>query len=60
MLAEVSGAHLNPAISMGLLVGKRISLERFIAYLIAQASYYGLKMCSIGQLVHDFKYCNFG
>lgn len=36
ILAEVSGANLNPAVSIGLLVGKRISVERFIIYVIAQ------------------------
>lgn len=36
IMADVSGAHLNPAVSMGLMVGKRISVERFIIYLIAQ------------------------
>lgn len=36
VLAEVSGANFNPAVSFGLLLGKRISLERFIMYVIAQ------------------------
>ncbi|CAM9382637.1 unnamed protein product [Choristocarpus tenellus] len=38
VLASASGANLNPAVSIGLLVGKRISLERFVLYVIAQAS----------------------
>lgn len=36
ILADVSGAHLNPAVSIGLLVGKRISIERFVIYLVSQ------------------------
>ncbi|CBN74002.1 aquaporin [Ectocarpus siliculosus] len=36
IFADVSGAHLNPAVSIGLLVGKRISVERFFLYVIAQ------------------------
>ena len=35
-MADVSGAHLNPAVSIGLLVGKRISIERFLIYIVAQ------------------------
>ncbi|CAN0061807.1 unnamed protein product [Ectocarpus sp. 8 AP-2014] len=37
IFADVSGAHLNPAVSMSLLVGKRISIERFGLYVAAQA-----------------------
>ncbi|CAM9492763.1 unnamed protein product [Ascophyllum nodosum] len=36
ILAHASGAHLNPAVSLGLLVGKRISLEKFVIYFIVQ------------------------
>ncbi|CAN0214032.1 unnamed protein product [Ascophyllum nodosum] len=36
ILAEVSGANLNPAVSMALLVSKRITVERFIIYVILQ------------------------
>ncbi|CAM9677662.1 unnamed protein product [Pylaiella littoralis] len=36
MLVDVSGAHLNPAVSIGLLVGRRISIERFLIYLVTQ------------------------
>ncbi|CAN0001015.1 unnamed protein product [Sphacelaria rigidula] len=36
VLAEVSGANLNPAVSLGLLIGRRISIERFVLYFIAQ------------------------
>lgn len=35
-MAEVSGGHFNPAVSIGLLLGKRISIERFVVYLVAQ------------------------
>ncbi|CAM9762462.1 unnamed protein product, partial [Scytosiphon promiscuus] len=38
ILAENSGAHLNPAVSAGLLVGKRISVERFFIYVVAQVA----------------------
>eukprot|EP00903_Cladosiphon_okamuranus_P015435 g14256.t1 len=36
IMADVSGAHLNPAVSIGLLVGKRISIERFMIYVPSQ------------------------
>lgn len=36
ILAEASGANLNPAVSIGLLVARRISVERFVLYVIAQ------------------------
>ena len=35
-MADVSGANFNPAVSVGLFLGKRISVERFILYIIAQ------------------------
>lgn len=35
-LGHVSGAHLNPAVSVGLLVSCQISLLRFICYTLAQ------------------------
>lgn len=38
ILAEASGANLNPAVSIALLVGKRISVERFVLYFIAQVN----------------------
>ncbi|CAN0362288.1 unnamed protein product [Ascophyllum nodosum] len=36
LLADASGANLNPAVSIGLLVGKRITVERFCIYVIVQ------------------------
>eukprot|EP00904_Undaria_pinnatifida_P002901 jgi/Undpi1/12611/HiC_scaffold_6.g02280.m1 len=36
VMADVSGANFNPAVSVGLLLGKRISVERFFIYVIAQ------------------------
>ena len=38
VLAQASGAHLNPAVSLGLLIGKRISLEQFVIYFIVQVT----------------------
>uniref|UniRef100_A0A8C6T7M3 Aquaporin 1a (Colton blood group), tandem duplicate 2 n=1 Tax=Neogobius melanostomus TaxID=47308 RepID=A0A8C6T7M3_9GOBI len=35
-LGHVSGAHLNPAVSIGLLVSCQISLFRFLCYTVAQ------------------------
>ena len=35
-MADVSGANFNPAVSVGLLLGKRISVERFFIYVMAQ------------------------
>ena|ERR1051325_662152 len=34
--AGISGGHLNPAVTLGLLVGGRISVKRSVAYWIAQ------------------------
>lgn len=35
-LGHISGCHLNPAISLGLIAGKRFPASDFVAYLIAQ------------------------
>ena len=35
-IGHISGCHLNPAVSLGLLVGKRFPASDFIAYVIAQ------------------------
>uniref|UniRef100_A0A672ZKS0 Aquaporin-1-like n=1 Tax=Sphaeramia orbicularis TaxID=375764 RepID=A0A672ZKS0_9TELE len=35
-LGHISGAHLNPAVSLGLLVSCQISLLRFVCYVLAQ------------------------
>ncbi len=35
-LGHVSGAHFNPAVSIGLLVGGRFSAKEFVPYVIAQ------------------------
>lgn len=35
-VGNVSGCHLNPAVSLGLLVAKRMTVKDFIGYLIAQ------------------------
>ena len=35
-LGEASGCHLNPAVSLGLLVAKRLSFKDFLGYMIAQ------------------------
>ncbi|MBP5405005.1 MAG: aquaporin [Clostridia bacterium] len=35
-LGEASGCHLNPAVSLGFLVAKRITVKDFIGYMIAQ------------------------
>lgn len=59
ILAEVSGANLNPAVSIGLLVGKRICLERFIVYVIAQVKVTARRVYSLflgeihGQLANE-------
>lgn len=46
IMADVSGAHLNPAVSIGLLVGKRISIERFLIYVPTQVIVLCVKACS--------------
>ncbi len=35
-IGHISGCHLNPAVSLGLLVGKRFPASDFLAYLVAQ------------------------
>jgi aquaporin Z len=35
-IGHISGCHLNPAVSFGLLVGKRFSVSDLLAYLVAQ------------------------
>ena len=35
-VGNVSGCHLNPAVSLGLLVAKRLSFKDFVGYIIAQ------------------------
>jgi len=36
MIGDISGAHVNPAVSLGLLIGKKISLKDFIWYVVSQ------------------------
>lgn len=35
-IGHVSGCHLNPAVSLGLLVAKRFSARDFVPYVLAQ------------------------
>src|SRR5689334_25270780 len=35
-IGHISGCHLNPAVSVGLIVGKRFSISELPAYVIAQ------------------------
>src|SRR5271169_1693785 len=35
-IGHISGCHLNPAVSLGLVVGKRFPASEFIPYVIAQ------------------------
>jgi len=37
-IGHVSGCHLNPAVSFGLVVGKRFALTELVPYIIAQVS----------------------
>src|SRR5262249_54330544 len=37
-IGHISGCHLNPAVSLGLLVGKRFPASDFIPYVIAQVA----------------------
>jgi glycerol uptake facilitator-like aquaporin len=36
-LAPVSGGHINPAVSFGLMLTKKITVIRALAYIVAQA-----------------------
>ena len=35
-IGRVSGCHINPAVSLGCLIGKRITVKEFVGYIIAQ------------------------
>src|SRR5580692_2383053 len=35
-IGHISGCHLNPAVSVGLVVGKRFPLSELVPYIIAQ------------------------
>ena len=37
-VGHVSGCHLNPAVSIGLVVGKRFPASELIAYIVAQVA----------------------
>ena len=37
-LTTVSGAHVNPAVSVGFLVARQCSFVRFLFYLVAQSA----------------------
>jgi aquaporin Z len=37
-VGHVSGAHFNPAVSLGLLVGRRFSAKEFVPYVVAQVA----------------------
>lgn len=37
-IGNISGAHLNPAVSLAMLIVKRIDMKNFITYVIAQIS----------------------
>ena len=37
-IGHISGCHLNPAVSVGLLVGKRFSAKDLPAYVVAQCA----------------------
>src|SRR5579863_6899549 len=37
-IGHISGCHLNPAVSIGLLVGKRFPLSDLVPYVIAQVA----------------------
>src|SRR5437870_2133601 len=47
----ISGGHLNPAVTFGLLVGSKIDLRRSIAYWIAQLSGAVLAAVLVGMLL---------
>lgn len=51
--ADASGANLNPAVSIGLLVGKRITVERFFVYVVAQVRTTCFKGMVVQQLSMD-------
>ncbi|XP_052197859.1 aquaporin PIP2-7-like [Diospyros lotus] len=48
--AGVSGGHINPAVTFGMLVARRVSLVRAVAYMVAQC----LGATCGAQLVKDF------
>src|SRR6266699_4734664 len=48
----ISGGHLNPAVTFGLLVGGKINLQRSVAYWISQLAGAVLAAALVGLLLH--------
>lgn len=48
----ISGGHLNPAVTFGLLVGGKISLQRSVAYWVSQLAGAVLAAALVGMLLH--------
>jgi aquaporin PIP len=51
IIFEVSGGHINPAITFSLMLGKRVSAVRALLYIIAQVSVHTQLHLSYTQLV---------
>ncbi|PRQ47349.1 putative major intrinsic protein [Rosa chinensis] len=65
-IAGISGGHINPAVTFGLLVARRMSLLRTVAYIVAQCLG---GICGVGlvkalikhyYLTHGSRWCQLG
>lgn len=54
-IGNVSGCHVNPAVSLGMLVSKRMSLKDFVGYVVAQVIGAIAGAAVLGVLLGSFK-----
>ena len=53
-IGNVSGCHVNPAVSLGMLISKRISGKEFIGYIVAQVLGAIFGSILLGVMVNNF------
>ncbi len=53
-IGNISGCHINPAVSIAMLVRKKMTLNEFIAYVIAQVVGAFIGAILLGALLRDF------
>ena len=53
-IGNISGCHVNPAVSLGMLIAKKMSLKDFICYVIAQIIGAIIAAAILGVLLNNF------
>lgn len=53
-IGNVSGCHVNPAVSLGMLLTKQMNVKDFVGYVIAQVLGAVVASCVLGVLLGDF------